>query len=107
MSSVFFALYNYWAAKQWDAGRRCKGPKQDRFPYTLFVKDMLNKGLDRSIFFIYLCRTAADHYILNPTVIGIWDKNLCNIFGEEFPVSLSSHDLPAILKAAKEILNNI
>jgi len=106
VSALFFALFNYWAAKQWDSGARGKGPRQDHFPYTLFVKNMLDKGLDRSIIFIYLHRTMADHYVLNPTVVRIWEKEL-PIPEERVPVSLKPRDLTVALKAAKELLKTM
>ena len=106
ISAVFLAIYNYWAAKQWDSGRRCKGPKQDFFPYTLFIEDMLSRGLDRPIIFIYLRRVLADHYVLNPTVVRVWEKTLL-FLGERVPVSLSPRDVITALKAAKELLDSI
>lgn len=104
ISAIFMAIYNYWAAKQWDSGKRYKGSNQDYIPYTLFIKDMLDRGLDRPIIFIYLRRILADHYVLNPTIINIWDKILPS---QKIPVALKPGDVKIALNAAKEILGNI
>ena len=106
MSALFFALFNYWAARRWDSGSRGRGPRQDRFPYTLFVRDMLSRGLDRPIMFIYLRRTLADHYVLNPTIVRVWERALLPS-GERVRVSLSPRDMQIALEAARELLKGI
>jgi len=106
ISALFFALLNYWAAKQWDSGSRGKGPKQDSFPHTSFVRDMLSRGLDRPIIFIYLRRVLADHYVLNPTVVRVWERALL-FRGERVSVSLRPRDVATALDAARELLNSI
>lgn len=104
ISALFFLVFNYWAAKQWDSNKRYKGPKQDSFPITVFIKSMLARGLERDILFIYVRRVAADHYILNPTVVEIWEKELRQKFGDKIQVSINPSDLQEALRAAKEIL---
>ncbi len=73
ISALFFALFNFWAAKKYDAGDRGKGPCQDQWPLTKFNQEMLYKGLDAQIIFLYSYRVAADHYTLNPTTVKLWD----------------------------------
>jgi len=73
ISALYFTLFNYWAAKKYDAGDRGRGPCQDQWPLKEFNQEMLCKGLDPQIIILYLYRVAADHYTLNPTTVELWD----------------------------------
>jgi len=87
--------------------KKGKGPLQDLYTYEDFHRDLLNKGLDREIIYLYTCRVAADHYTLNPTKIKIFNKEIQQTIGKTIEISISPQDTEHALQVAKIILNNI
>ena len=102
ISAVYFALFNYWSAKVYCRGmRRGRGPRQDSFPYSLFHEELVENGLDRDIYALYVYRVAADHYTLNPTKVRLYDKIWK---GKIEDVLLDEEAVRRILEAATNIL---
>lgn len=99
ISTLYFVLFNYWAAKKYDSGKRGKGPYQDQWPLKEFNSEMLYQGLDAQIIFLYSQRVAADHYALNPTKIELWD------FSKKIKIgsSINVDNLKRGIECAKEI----
>ena len=73
VSAAFFALFNYWAAKNYAGGRRGSGPRQDSFTYQAFIEELLRNCLDRETYTLYVYRVGADHYVLNPTKVKLYN----------------------------------
>lgn len=107
LSALYFSLFNYWAAKKYDQGVRRKGPKQDRFDYREFHGEMLGKGLDAELVFLYVHRVAADHYVLNPTDIKVYGEEIAVRLPRKLSVHISVETLEKAIEAAEEILKNI
>ena len=101
VSMLYFALFNYWGAKSYcKRGLRGKGPNQDMFHYTRFHEELAMAGLDRDIYVLYIYRVAADHYVLNPTKVKLYDK----VFGGVEEVTLDDDAARKALEAASNIL---
>jgi len=106
LSALYFALFNYWSAKRYEAGKRGKGPYQDSFLYSEFHQDLLSKGLDAQILLLYTYRIAVDHYTLNPTVIRVYEARRLGI-KEKIPCNISEEALRRAVEAAREVLRHL
>ena len=102
IGSIFYALYNYWAAKTYSRGRRGDGPYRDSFRLSDFFTDMISLGLEDAIYRIFIYRVAADHYVLNPTKIRIITKPWKDV---EIDVEISQDKLVKLLDLAIQILD--
>ena len=71
ISALFFALFNYWAAKAYAGGRRGTGPQGDSFQMSEFLEDMAAMGLDHAAYSLFIYRVGVDHYILNPATVAL------------------------------------
>lgn len=102
-STLFFALFNYWAAKSYAKGRRARGhcPYEDCFPYSEFLQEMLGAGLEYAIYPLYLYRVLADHYTLNPTKVILTSRPFKNRQAE---VGLSHNTVDNLLRLAYDVL---
>ena len=107
ISAIYFALFNYWAGKRYDMGMRARGPLKDRFKYSQFHSELLSKGLDAEVVLLYIYRVAADHYLLNPTRIEIFNKALRIKFGYIFQCKITLGILTKIIQATRNILAQI
>lgn len=101
ISALYFALFNYWSAKKYDSGIQGKGPHRDRWSLNEFNQEMLSKGLDAEIYFLYLCRVAADHYTLNPTIVELWD------FQKNVRCFLNSTSIKRAIDCSKDLYRTI
>ena len=86
---------------------RGEGPRQDRFPYSRFHQELLDKGLDKDVVLLSTLRTAADHYMLNPTIIEVWDRNISALVGRRLNVHISVNVLKNVLRSSKIILKSL
>jgi len=66
---------------------------QDRFNYKDFHEELLNKGLDREKLSLYIYRVASDHYILNPTIIRIYNEEMIKILGDKLRINIDKYSL--------------
>ena len=107
ISALYFSLFNYWAAKRYDQGARGKGPMQDRFSYREFHEELLNRGLDAELVLLYAHRVAADHYVLNPTVIKVYGEEMAVRLSRRLSVHITIEVLERAVEAAEEILKNV
>jgi len=101
ISSVYFALFNYWSLKTYLKGLRGNGPFRDSFSFKAFNEDLLKQGLDYAVFTIYSRRVAEDHYTLNPTKVELtsqpWNK-------VKIEVKINDVVLERVLNSAFDIL---
>lgn len=101
LSMLYFALFNYWCAKKYDAGLRRGGILGDQWPYKDFHNELLRKRLGRYVVFLAKCRVAADHYTLNPTYVELrLGKRILN-------VELTLRTLNTAISYAKEVYRNL
>ena len=101
ISALYFALFNYWSAKKYDTGERGSGQYKDRWPLRDFTSEMLLKGLDPQIRFLYACRVAVDHYALNPTIANLHD------FRKKQLISINKFSLKRAIECAKDLYEEI
>ena len=107
ISALYFSLFNYWAAKKYSQRTRGGGPLQDRFKYRKFHEELLSKNLDREIASLYIYRVASDHYILNPTIIRIYNEEMIKLIGEKLKININRYSLKKAMESAEEILKKI
>ena len=107
VSALYFSLFNYWAARRYDRGVRGRGPRQNRFAYRELHEDMLKEGLDAEVVFLYTYRTASDHYVLNPTIIEVFNKALEKILGKRARARIDKTSLERAIESAEEIVKCI
>ena len=101
ISALYFALFNYWSAKKWDAGEKGSGQYKDYWPLRNFTSEMLQKGLDAQIYFLYSRRVAVDHYTLNPTIAYLY------FFRKNRLVSINERSLERAIECAKDLYKEI
>lgn len=101
ISALFFAVFNYWAAKSYAKGKRGTGPNGDCLPYSMFLQEMLQAGLEYVIYPLYLYRVSADHYALNPTVVELTSKPFRGVRVE---VKLSYEVVDKLLELVHDVL---
>ena len=102
IGSIFYALYNYWAAKSYLKGKRGDGPYQDSFRLSDFFTDMVKLGLEDAIYRIFIHRVAADHYVLNPTRIKVVTRPWKDV---EVDVEINRDKLVKLLDLALTVLD--
>ena len=102
ISSIFYALFNYWGAKRYKSGKKGSGPNGDSYRLDDFFKELSGKGLGYAIYEIFVHRVAADHYVLNPNRISIWVRPWK---GLQDDVEISRDKLSELLVYAYEILD--
>jgi len=107
LSGLYFSLFNYWAAISYDNGNRGKGPRQDRFSYREFHESLLSEGLDAELLLLYTYRVAVDHYVLNPTMIQIYNEEIARYVSQRTKVHITITILKKAVEAAKTILSQI
>jgi len=108
LSALYFSLFNYWAAIKYDKGARRKGPKQDRFDYREFHEELLREELDVELNLLYTYRIATDHYVLNPTIIQIYNKEIVRLMTRDrLEIHIGMNALRKAVEAAKTILKQI
>jgi hypothetical protein len=70
MSAMYMALFNYWAAKEYNNGKNRhrvgKSGEDDDFKQTELEESMLGIGVHREIKTLSIYRNACDHRIENP-----------------------------------------
>ncbi|MFA4720621.1 hypothetical protein [Pyrococcus kukulkanii] len=104
ISSLYFSLFIYWANRKYFLeNKRSKGPKQDRFSFVEFVKDMISNSLDAEIKLLHTYRIASDHYALNPTIIK-HEGSAREFFGIREEVRIDKTALRKAIESAEEIL---
>lgn len=101
ISAIFFALFNYWAIKNYAKGNRGNGPYGDSFKLSTFFEDLVNKGLDHAIYPIFLYRVAADHYVLNPTRVELLTRPWKSL---QENIEINYEVLDKLLRLAYEVL---
>ncbi len=107
ISSLFLALFNFWGCKRKYVKKEL-GTKtnQDYYSFGMFIRELLENGYDAEIISLYLYRTAADHYIDNPTTIEIQDKWVSKkLSTKKTKVSLNKDSLKRSIEAAMDILD--
>ncbi|WP_457751707.1 hypothetical protein [Thermococcus sp.] len=105
ISSLFLALFNFWACKRKYIDKRTgRKSNQDYYPFSMFFEELLQKGFDAQIIALYKFRTAADHYIENPTIIEVQGETLVNQLGKKVKVTLNRDNLEKSIEAAQDIL---
>jgi len=109
ISALYFSLFNYWAARKYELERRRgKGRYQDRFAYRQFHEELLGRDLDRDVVLLYILRTASDHYVLNPTIIEIQNKEMIALLHrDKLEVRITAKALRNALNSSKAILRTI
>jgi len=109
VSALYFCLFNYWAARKYELDRRRgRGTYQDRFSYRQFHEELLGKGLDKDVVLLYTLRTASDHYVLNPTIIEIQNKEIITLLHKDrLKIHLTVKALKNVLNSSKIILKSI
>jgi len=109
ISALYFCLFNYWVAKRYEIdGVRGKGPRQDYFYFRLFHEYLLKRKLDKELILLYTLRTAVDHYMLNPTIIEVQNKELRRIISKRrIEVSISIEKLKKAIMFSRRILEHI
>ena len=108
LSALYFSLFNYWAAIKYDKGARRKGPKQNRFDYREFHEELLREELDVELNLLYTYRVAVDHYILNPTIIQIYNREIVRLMTRDRQeVHIGINVLRKAIEAARTILKQI
>jgi len=108
LSALYFSLFNYWAAIKYDKGARRKGPKQNRFDYREFHEELLREELDVELNLLYTYRIATDHYVLNPTIIQIYNKEIVRLMTRDrLEIHIGMNALRKAVEAAKTILKQI
>ena len=107
ISSLYLALFNYWAKLCYKTGKRGKGPLKDKFSYSDFHKNLLMVGLGVELAYLYSLRVVADHYACKSTKIMVWDKIMREILGEEVGVTIDCNAFRRALETATHILEAI
>jgi len=108
ISAIYFAIFNYWAAKQFSKGVRGKGPNQDSFTFSEFHRDLLKMGLDAEIIILFQCRVAVDHYIMNPASINIYNQEIVNALGmQKTSLAINRKILNRVISASKSIIKSL
>lgn len=105
ISAIYFAIFNYRAAKQFSKGVRGKGPNQDSFAFSEFHRDLLKMGLDAELIILFQCRVAVDHYIMNPASISIYNQEIINVLGKQkTSITIDKKILNKVINASKSII---
>lgn len=107
ISALYFSLFNYWAYKTFhDQGIKGKGPNHDKFDHKDFSRTLIENNLGPQIVLLYKYRVLVDHYLLDPNIIEVWDKEVAKIIREDkIKVNINESILEKIINSAKEILN--
>ncbi|MCD6469437.1 hypothetical protein J7L29_01395 [Candidatus Bathyarchaeota archaeon] len=101
ISALYFALFNYWSAKMYDAGKRGSGQYKDSWRLRDFTSEMLQKGLDPQVRVLYGYRVAVDHYTLNPTIAYLRD------FGKKQRILINEFSLKRSIECAEDLYQEI
>ena len=72
------------------------------------IKNLLQKELDAELVLLYYYRVAVDHYILNPTIIRIYNKEIIRIVTtDKQEIRIGMETLQKAIEASRIILSRL
>ena len=108
ISALYFAVFNFWAAKHFSKNNRGRGPNQDNFEFSEFHRELLKVGLDPEVVTLFQYRVAVDHYIMNPTSIHVFNPEIVQMLGrKKIALKIDLLALHRVLESSKTIVSHI
>lgn len=108
ISALYFAIFNFWAAKHFSKNNRGEGPNQDNFDLSEFHKEILSVGLDPEVVTLFQYRVAVDHYVMNPANIHIFNPEIMQMLGRrKTKLKIDLLALRRVLESSKTIVSYV